>query len=121
MVWDVKGIRLGCFRTKDNYEHTHPHRGSLGRLVGASLGKAVKCKEGKSLTRHGGAPRGWRHLSQMGVWGHQPPSKNKNRMQFQATIDLRKFFSNHPLTPARNFSIAIRLIGRTTHAGEDKK
>lgn len=28
---------------------------------------------------------------------------------------------NHPLTPARNFSIAIRLIDRITHVGDRKK
>ena len=37
-----EGYSARCFRTKDNYEHTHPLRGSARRLVGSRLGKEVK-------------------------------------------------------------------------------
>jgi len=46
VLWDVGEAKKGVFRRSDNYEHTHPLRGSLGRLVGASLGEDVSGKTG---------------------------------------------------------------------------
>jgi hypothetical protein len=47
-----------CKNTNENHkEPAHPLRGSLGRLVGASLGRLVKCGN-RLLIRRGGAPSG---------------------------------------------------------------
>ena len=54
--------KKGVSEPENNMSLPTPFWGSLGRLVGASLGKAVEKKQ-MFLIRHGGAPRGWRHIS----------------------------------------------------------
>ena len=74
MVWDVKGIRQGRFGTKDNYEYTHPLRGSARRLGGSRLGEAVKWETDSDPPR--GRPAGVAALIANGGMGASAPIKD---------------------------------------------